>query len=93
MEADLEKPTVAADMEKPRGHADGVAVVGLGLGEDNAHASRGRVLCGLEKSWVTAKASGESGGCGLGLEKSWVTAKASGESGGGGLGLEKEGTR
>ena len=69
MEADLEKPTVATDLEKPRRHADGVAVVGLGLGEDNARSIRGRALCGLEKSWVTVKASGESGGGGLGLEK------------------------
>ena len=47
----------------------GVAIVGLGLGEDNARSIRGRALCGLEKSWVTAKTSGESGGGGLGLEK------------------------
>ena len=53
-----------ADLEMPRRHADGVAVVGLGLGEDNAHSIRGRTLCGLEKSWVTAKASEESGGAG-----------------------------
>ena len=50
MEADLEKSTVEADLEKLRRHADGVAVVGLGLGEDNACSRRGRVLCGLEKS-------------------------------------------